>query len=317
MSPTPKKSKSASESDATPKKRKSGKKSASESDATPKREPQYEEHADGFIKDTLIAKGGERIGFLKSVYWNGKVFIHNGQKYEAMSDTGFCLLFRKWLARRKYRQTNRLVGNVIPIVHQRIHLSESQYPAMPFYYGEEAFPEPRNIIAFENGLLDSEAYIAGKRTLRPHTPEWVSTVCLPYKFDLKADCPVLKRCLSEYFGDDKEQVSLWQEWCGYCMTLDTSQQKFLLMVGVPSSGKSTLCSILKSLVGKENTTGFTASQLADRFGLFDFVGKLVAFCGEVELRGSSRNGEILEKLKSITGEDMLSITARDWYCVNW
>jgi phage/plasmid-associated DNA primase len=58
-------------------------------------------------------------------------------------------------------------------------------------------------------------------------------------------------------------------------------------------------------VGKENTTGFTASQLADRFGLYDFVGKSVAFCGEVELRGNSRNGEILETLKSITGEDML------------
>ena len=52
-------------------------------------------------------------------------------------------------------------------------------------------PDPTNVIAFANGLLDVQEYLAGSVTLLDHTPNWFSCNCLPHGFDPMATCPTL------------------------------------------------------------------------------------------------------------------------------
>ena len=130
------------------------------------------------------------------------------------------------------------------------------------------------------------------------------TVVLPYDYDPLAQCPRWEAFLADAFDGDNEQVGLLQEWFGYCLTHDTSRQKFMLWQGLERSGKGTTWHVLNNLVGTDNATGFSLFSFA-YVGLYPLVGKLVAYCGEAELKGCKEKGRILETLKSIVGEDTL------------
>jgi putative DNA primase/helicase len=45
-------------------------------------------------------------------------------------------------------------------------------------------------------------------------------------------------------ADDVEAIETLQEWCGYCLTTDTRQQKIFLVVGPKRSGKGTIARVL-------------------------------------------------------------------------
>jgi len=152
-----------------------------------------------------------------------------------------------------------------------------------------------------------EKHLAGDYALIPHTPQWVSTVCLPYDFDSQARCPTWESFLDQVFENDHDKVNLLQEWFGYCLMHDTSQHKLMVLTGVPRSGKGTTMRVLEALVGVENSAGYNLHSLADKFGLRKLVGKLVAFVGEVNLAHSRDKYRILETLNSIVGEDKVDV----------
>jgi putative DNA primase/helicase len=78
----------------------------------------------------------------------------------------------------------------------------------------------------------------------------------------------------------------------------------MVLLGLPRSGKGTTSSILGQLLGPENTTAFDLYRLLDRFSMAALRTKQLAVVGEVELSGAKENARILEKLKSITGNDL-------------
>lgn len=108
------------------------------------------------------------------------------------------------------------------------------------------------------------------------------------------------------FGDDLESVELLQEWMGYCLTGDTSQQKMLLLVGPRRSGKGTIGRILTRLVGSANVVGPTTSSLAGNFGLQPLIEKSLAIVSDARFGGDSVS-TVVERLLCISGEDTLTI----------
>jgi putative DNA primase/helicase len=101
-------------------------------------------------------------------------------------------------------------------------------------------------------------------------------------------------------------VELLQEWFGYCLVADTSQQKMLLMVGPKRSGKGTIGRVLTELVGRDNVAGPTASSLADRFGLQALLNKSLAIVSDARFTGDNAS-LVAERLLCISGEDTLTI----------
>ena len=155
---------------------------------------------------------------------------------------------------------------------------------------------------FHHGLLDlNQLLTRGHAALLPHTPEWFSPNCLPYRFDGGASCATWLQFLNEVLESDAERIALLQEWFGYCLIPDTRQQKFLVLEGEGANGKTVVLDVLTGVVGVENVSQVPLEVFGQRFQLTSTLGKLVNIASEVEGLGSVAEGT----LKQFTGGDRM------------
>jgi P4 family phage/plasmid primase-like protien len=233
----------------------------------------------------------------------GRVYIYTGTHYRPQEEMAKVVrsYFKKW----GWRQSNNIIGNVVPIIESYCWLDKSVVGPMPFWRNGPAPFDAKNLVTYQNGLLD-----LATSTLHPHTPAWCSTYCLPYEYDPSATCPVWRTFLNDVYEGDVSRADLLQEYAGYCLCSDTSFQKALVLVGKPRSGKGTIQRVFKSLVGQENSTGFALEKLATEFGLSGLVDKSLALVPEVELSGSKDRNKIVESWKSIIGEDSMMVNIK-------
>jgi P4 family phage/plasmid primase-like protien len=160
----------------------------------------------------------------------------------------------------------------------------------------EMWERPKlDVVNVLNGLLDVNA-----RTLSPHSPDFLSAVQLPVKFDPGARCPGWERFVGEVFPCDSEAIA-W-EILAWLMTPDTSIQKAILLMGDGANGKSTYLRAVLAFLGKHNTTAVSLHKLEnDRFSAARLIGKLANICPDLpgtDLISSS-------VFKAITGGDPL------------
>lgn len=167
---------------------------------------------------------------------------------------------------------------------------------------------PRDLICFNNGILDVNALLDGEADyLVPTTPDLFTTHALPFPFDPAAECPLWISFLESSLGDDPAKRDLLQEWMGYCMTPDTSMEKMLYMRGPTGSGKGTVLSVIQQMVGDEQAATPQFDGLSANFGLQSLVGKLVCLIGDARDVGGSLQMKSLQVLLSIVGRDALQI----------
>jgi len=149
-------------------------------------------------------------------------------------------------------------------------------------------------------------HIPTGRVLAP-TPALFTINALDFDYEPNPEPPERWiKFLEQLFGDDLESVELLQEWMGYCLTGDTSQQKMLLLVGPRRSGKGTIGRIVTRLVGAGNVVGPTTSSLAGNFGLQPLIEKSLAIVSDARF-GGENVGTVVERLLCISGEDTLTI----------
>jgi P4 family phage/plasmid primase-like protien len=167
-------------------------------------------------------------------------------------------------------------------------------------------PHPTEIVACRSVLL----HLPTMRCLPP-TPRFFTTSALDFDPDPKAPTPVAwNEFLHHLFDGDLESLDLLQEWFGYCLTGDTSQQKMLLIVGPKRSGKGTLARVLAKLIGTENVCGPTTSSLAGPFGLQSLIGKSLAIVSDARFSGDNI-ATVVERLLCISGEDTLTVDRKN------
>jgi putative DNA primase/helicase len=152
-----------------------------------------------------------------------------------------------------------------------------------------------DILNVKNGLLR-----VVDRVLLPHSPDHLSPVQLPVDYDPKADCPAIKKFVSEVFPADA--VDLAWEILGWLMVPNTSIQKAVLLMGEGANGKSTWLSLLIAFIGKTNTSSVSLHKLeSDRFAAARLIGKFANICPDLpseHLAGTS-------VFKAITGGDSM------------
>jgi len=154
-------------------------------------------------------------------------------------------------------------------------------------------------------LLKSPAGYSGSAVLG-------ASSVLPYEFDPSKKIDRWGAFLDQIFDGDKERMELMQEWYGYCLVPDISFHKLMVKIGVIRAGKGVSDRMLQRLLGEGNWTAYNLHSLADKFGLRNLPGKLVAFVGEVNLAGSRDKYRILETLNSIVGGDPQSIERKNF-----
>jgi putative DNA primase/helicase len=141
----------------------------------------------------------------------------------------------------------------------------------------------------------------------PITPKFFTINSLDFDPDPNAPTPTAwHEFLHQLFDGDVESLDLLQEWFGYCLTGDTSQQKMLLMVGPRRGGKGTIARVLTGLVGSGNVAGPTTSNLAGAFGLQPLIGKTLAIVSDARFHGDNIS-TVVERLLCISGEDSLTV----------
>lgn len=159
---------------------------------------------------------------------------------------------------------------------------------------------PMSIVA-QNGIVDVEAYLAERDDwLKPHDPDLLATVCLPFAVDPDADCPVWLSVLEKIMPDDRTRAEL-QKWFGLNMVPDITYQKAAILVGDGSNGKSTVLEILGDLVGRQNCSSVPLERFAERFDLAATLGKAANIAHEMGELDKTAEG-FLKQL--ISGEEM-------------
>lgn len=169
--------------------------------------------------------------------------------------------------------------------------------------------QPEDTLATRRQIIHLPSLVSGSDVYSvPATPAYFNAVATDY--DFAVDAPPPTRWLSfidELFGKDEEAKELLRQWLGYCLTADTRQQKIMLMVGPKRSGKGTIASVMRSLVGDGNCCAPTLSGLATNFGLQALLGKTLAIIGDARLSGRTDVAATTERLLSISGEDATTV----------
>lgn len=163
--------------------------------------------------------------------------------------------------------------------------------------------DPLDIAACTNGILHLPT-----KSIVPATPRYFATTALGVSFESK---PALPRAwlqfLKQLWPTDDESISALQEWFGYLLTPDTRQQKILLLLGPKRSGKGTIARVLSALLGAASVASPSLASLGTNFGLWPLIGKTAAVIGDARLGGRSDIAQVVERLLSISGEDLQTI----------
>jgi P4 family phage/plasmid primase-like protien len=160
----------------------------------------------------------------------------------------------------------------------------------------DAIPK-RNLICLLNGVLNPKT---GK--LKPHSPKPRMFNQLPIKWDPEAKCPLWKKTLKQIFKGDKDakqKIRVLQMFFGYCLIRDTSQAKFLWLVGPGGNGKSLILDILSSILGPENLSRVMLNRLNREFVRAQLLHKLVNISPEMGSEDTIMDGY----LKAIVSGD--------------
>jgi len=157
-------------------------------------------------------------------------------------------------------------------------------------------------IPLKNHILDIQGYLDGQESaLKKHSIEFICPYCLPYEYQPSATSIIWEEVLKSIFENESEKIDFLQEWFGYSLIPETSQEKALLMFGEGSNGKSVILNVLMKLVGPENTStiGLEAFSAQKTFQLATTINKLINVC--TDLNEVKRAAEGLLK-KFISGE---------------
>ena len=199
-----------------------------------------------------------------------------GSYYRLINDEGISALVWKFLEEAKqekknaddemflvpFKPTRAKVGDVVAALTAVTQLDSSLQPPL-WLSKSDSMPAADELFACGNGLLHLPT-----GELHQPSPDYFNISASEVIYDPKAEQPTKwLEFMGELFPGDEQAQLLQQEWFGYSLSPDTSQQKILFDYGPRRCGKGTKARILRMLVGQNSVAGPTMVSLADRFGL--------------------------------------------------
>lgn len=231
-------------------------------------------------------------------YYRDSFFGYDQTRFRELTDSEIRSRLVKYLDPFARQISKSAVSNILACLQAETLVDSWREP--PVWLGSG---KSLTYIAMANGLLDVEALLAGKsEVLRPHTPAWFSVVALPFDFDPNSKCPKWMEFLNRNLEGDTDRIHFLQEWFGYCLVHDTSQQKFVVFEGEGANGKSVACATLAAMLGIDNVSHVPLEAFGQRFQLTSTLGKLANICAEVGELDKAAEGF----LKSFTSGDRMT-----------
>jgi putative DNA primase/helicase len=150
-------------------------------------------------------------------------------------------------------------------------------------------------------VANGELHLVGDRwELRPAKREHYRTSQIPVAYDPRATCPTWVAFLDSIFrGDDDaaEKRQCLMQMFGYSLLTITAYDRFAMLIGAGSNGKSVVLNVLRALLGRKNVSAVQPSQLDNRFQRAHLLDKLANIVSEVK-RDTLLPDETIKKLVS-------------------
>jgi putative DNA primase/helicase len=220
--------------------------------------------------------------------------------------------------------TRAIVADMLNALKSMVIIPSSVEP--PCWLSGNGPWDPKEVVPFRNALAHLPSIVPqlpifravgqpadlSQAVMKP-TPDFFNTYALDFDFDIDAPPPTeWLRFLQSVWADDQyklddEMVGMLQEWMGYLLVPDTSQQKIGLFVGPTRSGRGTIARLIRALIGEANVAGPSLSGLAGNFGAAPMIGKPLAIIGDSRISRRSDAAAIVERLLLTSGEDAQTI----------
>ncbi len=252
-------------------------------------------HGGWYAYDGQCYKEIEKAGIRQQLYR----FLDGKQFKKFSSKGGFDLL--------NYDPTKQKLDQIVDALLAYCPITSEEIPC--WLDQTHATSNPRHVLIFPNGYLDITGYTRRGEDfiLQEPTPHFFSLACYPYAFNPEASCGQWLAFLQEIFADDSLKITLLQEWFGYNLIPDNSQEKFMMFLGPTRAGKGTILEVLAYMLGEDQVVATSFKDYTRRFAIFPFLGKLAAVIGDVSVSTNYDATEALNLLKRITGNDPIMI----------
>ena len=148
-------------------------------------------------------------------------------------------------------------------------------------------------INFRNGTLNLKTM-----SLVKHDWKDYFRYVLPYDYNPGADCPMFRRYLDEVMPE-KEAQDVLAEYIGWLFIPELKLEKVLFLYGSGCNGKSVFVEIIEALVGKDNVSHESLSDLCGEYGAnsrANLAGKLLNTCSDVAPNAFA--GDLFKRLAS-------------------
>lgn len=141
--------------------------------------------------------------------------------------------------------------------------------------------------------------------LQPFNPLDHMTGMSGITYDPAAQAPEFERFLNTIYESNQDTIDYVLRFLGYCLTAETTEQKFLLMGGMGKNGKSQLLAVMQYILGDyyyyTNSSVFVVDDSERRLAMAQSVNSRLLFSGEFN---DKRFDESF--IKSITGGEKVS-----------
>ena len=167
--------------------------------------------------------------------------------------------------------------------------------------------EQELFINFQDGLLNTQTM-----QFVPHSPEILSTVQLPCKWNTESgNCPVFDTYLETLTSGDRDVERLLWEYMGLVLSNIHGYRikSALFLTGAADTGKSKFIELLGELLGSSNYANIDLGKIEQRFGTFQLWGKRLGGAGDMSILRISE----LKNFKELTGGDHISYEGK---CLN-
>jgi putative DNA primase/helicase len=163
---------------------------------------------------------------------------------------------------------------------------------------EDAFGLDTGTVAVENGLvsLDMAANGDGFDALRDLRPDDLALTRLPVEYDPTAEYDEWASLVEEWAEEDKADAL--QEYVGYCLHIGALPiHRALLLVGAGANGKGTFLTVVRALLGEDNTSSTELQTLAnEKDAVADFYGALANIDDDLSTRKLGQGKGMFKKL---------------------
>ena len=249
---------------------------------------------DAFIED-------EKVAVAHCLSDDGKIIHYKFgdeliDRYNIITVNGQTYIYEDGYYQQDPRLIEKAMIDIFPSIKQHLRREVLSYIGIKTHMNYEGVEDPYTLNV-KNGRL----HILNK-TISEHSPDYIEFERVPVEFDRDAYDVHVDRTLNKVFCHDKDVRLLFEELLGYCLLKNARYQKGFIFYGEGSNGKSTILSMIREFLGRENIVSIELDKIHERFKTPELENKLANIGDDIN-QGTLKDTGTIKKLFS--GEGVL------------